>query len=304
MSEFKNFNPKDQIVEVHNRIENLSPIYKILLILFVTSFFFNAKESTKPVEYRSIKEIAAHSTPIQKEEIEKKTDVKEFIGINIPISIFSSTKVNPKTKTDKSNEIRKRAYELLLKEWNPENRTFKKKGKGKKFGKQSNTITITKKEMLLYAPDFIVEEVLYNVKALASITAAQTDIESNWFNSDLAVKSNNGYGIKDVKLWNKDPEKWMAQYRGGHVVAHDDTPRDKFIKFDTKWACIRFHTKFLTELHYKKHIGKDFNGWAYGLKSSGYATDKKYPKTLNKMYKILDLETMDRIAAQLRKEYN
>lgn len=302
MSEFKNFNPKDQIVKFHSMVEKTPPFTKILLILLGVSFFFNAKESTKPVEYKSIKEIAAHSIPIQKEEIEKKTDEKAFIGINIPISIFTSKKV--KTKTDKSNEIRKRAYELLLKEWNPENRTFKKKGKGKKFGKQSNTVTITKKEMLLYVPDFIVEEVLYNVKALASITAAQTDIESNWFNSDLAVKSNNGYGIKDVKLWNKDPEKWMAQYRGGHVVAHDDTPRDKFIKFDTKWACIRFHTKFLTELHYKKHIGKDFNGWAYGLKSSGYATDRSYPVKLIKMYKILDMKTMDRIAAQLRKEYN
>lgn len=288
----------------HEWVIKLPQSTKILLILIGVSFLFNAKESTKVVEHKSIVEVAEHSKPVQKVELEKKkeTEVKDFIGINIPISIFTFKKI--KTKTDKSNEIRKRAYELLLKEWNPENRKFKKKGKGKKFSKQSNTITVTKKEMLLYAPDFIVEEVLYNVKSLASITAAQTDIESNWFNSDLAVKSNNGYGIKDVKLWDKDPEKWMAQYRGGHVVAHDDSPRDKFIKFDTKWACIRFHTKFLTELHYKKHIGKDFNGWAYGLKSSGYATDKKYPKTLNRMYDILDLETMDKIAAQLRKEYN
>ena len=294
------------IRSAHERVENSPPFTKILLILFIISFFFNAKESTKPVDHRGIKEIAEQSAPIKQEEIEKKKDEKTeaFIGISVPIRIFLSKKDKPKTKTDKANEIRKKAYQLLLKEWNPQERTFKKKGKGRIFGKQNNTITVTKKEMLLYAPDFIVEEVLYNVKCLASITAAQTDIESNWFNSSLAVKSNNGYGIKDVKLWNKDPEKWMSQYRGGHVVAHDDTPRDKFIKFDTKWACIRFHTKFLTELHYKKHIGKDFNGWAYGLKSSGYATDKKYPKTLNKMYEILDLETMDRIAAQLRKEYN
>lgn len=295
---------REKSLRFHERVEKIPPIYKILLILIGVSFLFSAKESIKPVESKSIVEIAVHSTPIQKEEIEKKKDekTKAFIGINVPISIFTSKKV--KTKTDKSNEIRKRAYELLLKEWNPENRTFKKKGKGKKFGKQSNTITVTKKDMLLYAPDFIVEEVLYNVKSLASITAVQTDLESNWFNSDLAVKSNNGYGIKHVNLWNKNPEKWMAQYRGGHTVAHDDTPKDKFVNFKTKWASIRFHTKFLTELHYKKHIGKDFNGWAYGLKSSGYATDRNYPIKLIKMYRKLDLETMDRIAAQLREEYN
>lgn len=278
--------------QFHKWAMKLPETTKVCLLIIIVLLFINAKPT-----------VITEGKVTNKEVESKLASKKEnFIGINIPIGLF--TKPAIKTSKEKHLEIRKRAYELLLERWNPENRTFKKKGKGKKFDKQNSTITITKTDMLKYAPDFIVEEILYNVKSLASITAAQTDIESNWFSSNLAVKSNNGYGIKYVKMWDKNPDKWMGQYREGHVVAHDDTPTDKFIKFDSKWACIRFHTKFLTELHYKKHIGKDFNGWAYGLKSSGYATDKKYPKTLQDRYKRLNLIVIDQIAAQLRKEFN
>lgn len=215
----------------------------------------------------------------------------------------TTTEEEFKEKRDKSLEIRAEAIKML-RDWNPDTRTFYRKGKGNKFNKQSIKVVVSKKEMMEYMPDFIVEEVLSNVPALASITAAQTDIESNWFQSNLAVKSNNGYGIKYVKKWDRDPEVWMAQYREGHVIAHDDLPTDKFIKFKSKWACIRFHTKFLTLLHYKKHIGKNFNGWATGLRTSGYATDKNYPTTLKSKYQVLDLETIDEISEQLRKKYN
>lgn len=228
--------------------------------------------------------------------------IVEVCGLETKEQYFTSEEAID-SKKNLSLEIRTRAIELLNEKWNPKTRTFYKKGKGKKFNKQSTKIVVDKKEMLNFVPDFIVEEVLYGVPALASITAAQTDIESNWFNSDLAIKSNNGFGIKYVKKWDKDPEIWLAQYRGGHVIAHDDKPTDKFIKFETKWASIRFHTKFLTLLHYKKHIGKDFMGWANGLKASRYATDKNYPQTLKSRYEVLDLATVDAIAYQLRKEF-
>lgn len=228
--------------------------------------------------------------------------IVEVCGLE-PREQYFTTKTKVDSKKNLSIEIRTRAAQLLNEKWNPDIRTFYKKGKGKKFNKQSTKIVVDKKEMLKYVPDFIVEEVLSGVPCLASITAAQTDIESNWFNSDLALKTNNGYGIKYVKKWDKNPEIWLAQYREGHVVAHDDKPTDKFIKFDSKWAAIRFHTKFLTLLHYKKHIGKDFMGWANGLKSSRYATDRNYPETLKSRYDLLDLKTVDAIAYQLRKEF-
>lgn len=248
------------------------------------------------------------SPTIIKPEFTKETAFTTVLDVsnvntveNVEDVVVSSNQKS--VKKDISLDIRARAIQLLNEKWNPQTRVFHKKGKGKQFNKQSTQIVVDKEEMLKYVPDFIVEEVLTNVPSLASITAAQTDIESNWFYSALAIKTNNGYGIKYVKKWDKDPDTWMAQYRGGHVIAHDDIPTDKFIKFKSKWASIRFHTKFLTLLHYKKHIGKDFMGWASGLKSSGYATDKNYPKTLKSRYDLLDLKTVDAIAYQLRKEF-
>ena len=234
---------------------------------------------------------------------EYKSSVVAVAGLPEQEIFTDENDVNSSVKKDISLDIRARALQLLNEKWNPQTRVFPKKGKGKQFNKQSTNIVVDKKEMLKYVPDFIVEEVLTNVPALASITAAQTDIESNWFNSALAIKTNNGYGIKHVKKWDKNPDVWMAQYRKGHVIAHDDIPTDKFVKFNSKWASIRFHTKFLTFLVLKKHIGKDFMGWANGLKSSGYATDKNYPKTLKSRYDLLDLKTVDAIAHQLRQEF-
>lgn len=255
--------------------------FLVLCIAFVTSF-------TNPptIEERNL-------------EVPEITEVSE--ASVLPDIIKSVESIIKKEKTDQSVQIRRRALELLKEKWNPDTRTFKKRGGG--FSKQDNTVTITKEDMLNYVPDFIVEEVVTKVPCLASITAAQADIEGNWWSSNLATKTNNNFGIKYVKKWDKDPETWMSQYREGHVVAHDDIPTDKFIKFKSKWACIRFHTKFLTLLHYKKHIGKDFKGWAKGLKDSGYATDKTYPDSLKDRYKRLDLQTVESIAYQLRQEY-
>lgn len=207
-----------------------------------------------------------------------------------------------KDKTEISQEVRAKALLLLKEKWNPQLRKFHKKGKKGQFNQQSGTV-IDKNIMLNYVPDFIVEEVLTNVPCLASITAAQADIEGQWWTSGLAQSTNNNFGIKQVKKWDKDPETWLGQYRDGHKIAHDDIPTDKFIRFTSKWACIRFHTKFLTLLHYKKHIGKDFKGWAIGLRTSGYATDKGYTNALINRYKVLDLKTVESIAYQLRQEY-
>lgn len=234
---------------------------------------------------------------------ESSDNIMDVCNIEQPVKFFGVVD-NPKIKENKdiSLEIRARAIELL-KDWDPATRTFYRKGKGNSFGKQENRVVITKDSMMKYVPDFLVEEVLTNVPCLASITAAQTDLESNWFQSNLARNTNNGYGIKYVKKWDKDEDTWMAQYREGHVIAHDDIPTDKFIKFKTKWACIRFHTKFLTLLHYKKHIGKDYKGWANGLRTSGYATDKRYTNALLEKYKTLDLAVIDAIGYKLRKEF-
>lgn len=259
----------------------------LLCIAFVTSF-------TNPptIEERNLEVLDT--------EVSATAEVSEASVLPDIIKSVENI-IKKEDKSDRSVEIRRRALELLKEKWNPDTRTFVKRGGG--FSRQDRTVTITKEDMLKYVPDFIVEEVVTKVPCLSSITAAQADIEGNWWTSNLAGKTNNNFGIKYVKKWDRDPETWMSQYRVGHVIAHDDIPTDKFIKFKSKWGCIRFHTKFLTLLHYKKHIGKDFKGWAKGLKDSGYATDKTYPQTLNDRYKRLDLKTVESIAYQLRQEF-
>ena len=252
MSEFKNFNPKDQIVEVHNRIENLSPIYKILLILFVTSFFFNAKESTKPVEYRSIKEIAAHSTFIQKEEIEKKKDEKTeaFIGINIPVSIF-------KSKSSKKISI----TEIVKNE------------KALEF--------ICHNEVLTRA--FYVQE---KTGLSVATILAQKGLESNFSKSTFTARTKNLSNIKCIKKecrksnWKgaKAPKK---RGQTGSETSHciqlwDDGPNDRYVKHDTFWEGWEQYAGLINKTYSKAASKKTVREEAIALKARGFATDKNY----------------------------
>jgi flagellum-specific peptidoglycan hydrolase FlgJ len=175
--------------------------------------------------------------------------------------------------------------------WNPKKQVFGK-------------IVVTKEEMMKIVPDMIVEEILTGVPALGAITIAQWKIESKCGHSVLAKQTNNLYGIKHVPKWDASPETWMKEFRAGYKIAKDDKPNDKFIRFKSQWACIRFHTKFLTILRYKKHIGKDYKGWATGLRTSGYATDKSYTDHLLKCYKELDLAYIEKLGYKMRKWKN
>lgn len=272
-------------LKIPTQVLKLSAIFFLLVLITFIISSFNPPSVEERVYPQTTEEVETAEAPA------------------LPIKDLVNLFHKPAKHKDQSIQIRERALQLLKEKWYPQTRTFKKRGKKNRFNKQDQTVIITKEEMLKYVPDFIVEEVLTNVPSLASISSAQADIEGNWWTSNLAGKTNNNFGIKYVKKWDKNPETWLSQYREGHVVAHDDLPTDKFIKFKTKWACIRFHTKFLTLLHYKKHIGKDFNGWAKGLKESGYATDKKYTDSLKDRYNRLDLKTVDNIAYQLRQEF-
>ena len=252
MSKFKNFNPKDQIVKLHSMVENLSPIYKILLILFVTSFFFNAKESTKPVEYRSIKEIAAHSTPVKQEEIEKKKDEKTeaFIGINIPVSIF-------KSKSSKKIAI----TEIVKNE------------KALEF--------ICHNEVLTRA--FYVQE---KTGLSVATILAQKGLESNFSKSTFTARTKNLSNIKCIKKecrksnWKgaKAPKK---RGQTGSETSHciqlwDDGPNDRYVKHDTFWEGWEQYAGLINKTYSKAASKKTVREEAIALKKRGFATDKNY----------------------------
>jgi flagellum-specific peptidoglycan hydrolase FlgJ len=117
-----------------------------------------------------------------------------------------------------------------------------------------------------------------------SITLAQGLLESDAGESSLTRKANNHFG---VKTFNKNVS---------HVVMKDDTPRDKFKKYNSAWESYRDHSQLLMRDHYKhlQFLSKtDYIGWAKGLKKAGYATDPKYAEKLVKIIESLQLYRFD-----------
>jgi flagellum-specific peptidoglycan hydrolase FlgJ len=117
-----------------------------------------------------------------------------------------------------------------------------------------------------------------------SITLAQGLLESDAGESSLTRKANNHFGVKtfDKKV--------------SHVVMKDDTPRDKFKKYNSAWESYRDHSQLLMRDHYKhlQFLSKtDYVGWAKGLEKAGYATDPFYAEKLVKIIESLQLYRFD-----------
>jgi len=87
----------------------------------------------------------------------------------------------------------------------------------------------------------------------ASIIIAQAILESNWGLSRLAVEANNYFGHK---------------YRGTNknfIVAADDTPNDKFSKYNSVWWSIRNHSNILCGMYKGRLKGNKLNDWLEAL---------------------------------------
>ncbi len=107
----------------------------------------------------------------------------------------------------------------------------------------------------------------------ASITLAQGLLESGFGKGELALKTNNHFGIKCHKGW-----------QGDYDFHDDDEKGECFRKYNHPMYSFRDHSLFLTTrgrysflFDYKP---TDYKSWARGLKKAGYATDKKYPQKL------------------------
>lgn len=279
-------------------------LYLIPLILmgFCGNALFNAfVEPPKPVVEMVFLDLGClkPDTVVGAVEI-TKAPVKKTIKKG-PKAVKVSKKSKAPTNLPDASGLRERIVKDL-EGWNPEMRIFSKKtGKKRKFDDIQNWV-ITKKEMMEMVPDMIVDEIIYGIPA--AITIAQVDVEAKWFKSNLALKTNNGFGIKHCKRWDRNPDLWMREYRDGHETAHDDLPTDKFIKFKSKWASIRFHTKFLYHLQYKALLKGEysFDKWARGLKRYGYATHPDYVETLKSRYTLLDLSFIEKVAKKYKNE--
>lgn len=118
----------------------------------------------------------------------------------------------------------------------------------------------------------IAMEEMRSSKIPASITLAQGILESGSGNGRLAKEANNHFGIK------------CHGWKGDKIYHDDDSSQECFRKYKAAVSSYKDHSEFLTS---RKRYSKlfelditDFGGWAKGLKSAGYATDRKYPQKL------------------------
>ncbi|ARV16409.1 glucosaminidase domain-containing protein [Polaribacter sp. SA4-12] len=122
-----------------------------------------------------------------------------------------------------------------------------------------------------YAPIAVKE--MHQNKIPASITLAQGILESGRGRSELALKSNNHFGIK-----------CHTQWKGERVYHDDDEAGECFRKYQYVETSYDDHSAFLTQRKRYAFLfnygAKDYKKWAKGLKKAGYATDKKYPNKL------------------------
>jgi flagellum-specific peptidoglycan hydrolase FlgJ len=137
-----------------------------------------------------------------------------------------------------------------------------------------------------YAPIAVKE--MHEYKIPASITLAQGILESGNGKSELALKSNNHFGIKCHTGW-----------KGERVYHDDDKKGECFRKYIYPETSYNDHSLFLTQRRryaflFNYNI-KNYKKWAYGLRKAGYATDKKYPAKLLKLIKDYKLYEFDNV---------
>jgi len=135
-----------------------------------------------------------------------------------------------------------------------------------------------------FAPLAIIEMKKYKIPA--SITLAQGILESGSGKSELALKSNNHFGVKCHKDW-----------KGDYVRYDDDKKNECFRKYDHPIGSFKDHSLFLTNRGRYSFLFKlrkdNYKAWAKGLKKAGYATDPKYPKKLIKIIEDYQLYRYD-----------
>ncbi len=128
---------------------------------------------------------------------------------------------------------------------------------------------------------------MYKYGIPASITLAQGLLESRAGSSKLAINARNFFG---VKCFSRRCEK-------GHCInMPDDTHKDMFKVYKTRWESFREHSKILSSGRYAKlkKYGHDYRKWAYGLKACGYASDRNYAKVLIGVIERYELYKYDR----------
>lgn len=131
----------------------------------------------------------------------------------------------------------------------------------------------------------------------ASITLAQGLLESGYGKGELALKTNNHFGIKCHTGW-----------QGDYDFHDDDAKGECFRKYNHPMYSYRDHSIFLsTRSRYAflfDYKTTDYKNWAKGLRKAGYATDKKYPQKLIYLIEKHQLNKFDSVVSKTVYENN
>ncbi len=131
----------------------------------------------------------------------------------------------------------------------------------------------------------------------ASITLAQGLLESGAGSSTLASKCNNHFGIKCHSDWT-----------GGTMYKDDDRRNECFRCYKNAAESFRDHSLFLKNGRRYAFLfdmeSDDYEGWAKGLKSAGYATSPTYATKLIEIIERYDLSRYDRQTAVTADRYH
>ena len=154
--------------------------------------------------------------------------------------------------------------------------------------------TLTKEERVAFfekaAPLAMEHQIKYGIPA--SVTLAQLAHESGW-----NMNANSPFGIKTDGKGQKGVD---------YIVAHDDTPHDKFKKYDGIEAAFEDHSRLLVKG--KPYVSlrtlgpTDYQSWTEGVKKCGYATDNEYTGKLNHYIKEFNLTKYDQQALEMAKQ--
>lgn len=132
---------------------------------------------------------------------------------------------------------------------------------------------------------------------LPSIVLAQGILESDALRSRLYRVAGAHFGIK---CWDKSHQK-TRKHLDHCVPWHDDSPKDRFIRFDSAEENYNAHGDFLHRDNYAelwKPGNYDYKTWAKILQKRHYATGSSYANKLISIIERYDLSRFDHLSLE------
>jgi flagellum-specific peptidoglycan hydrolase FlgJ len=191
-----------------------------------------------------------------------------LVACNATKSVYSPSRINILTESKKLKKTTVETTTMSI----DRNKNIKKGPTETIVSTSKTTVTSEVVSNYIFRYKDVAMNNMKNYGIPASIILAQAILESGAGMGDLSLSANNHFGIKCHSDWT------------GESVRHDDdSSQECFRKYNQPEESFRDHALFLGKSRYANLFllpKGDYESWAKGLKSAGYATDPKYPDKL------------------------